>query len=346
LDNQEADWDIFISHASEDKLDLVAPIADILRRFGLRVWYDAFSLSIGDSLSRSIDVGLAKSRFGLVVLSPSFFAKDWPDYELRGLTARELGRGKVILPLWHRVTRDDVLAFSPPLADKLAVGTSGLTPLQIAVKVIEVVSPQLFERIHRRLAFLSAAHSAPVRTADVETIRESPIRHETLPEDQFKRIRLIRAALLEVYPVTMQDWVDGFRRDLHPADEILIWEHYASVFLEVATYLKLGAARRRDLYLLLVTAMQGASKKDIMKALKKFSEREALLIERSLRSAKPVVEVVHTVKSAGDDRRGSKRRMATKAIDIPDDDTPLPDELPRELMDELLPHWRATGVQE
>jgi len=94
-------YDLFISHASEDKDALVRPLAKALSEFGLRVWYDEFTLSIGDSLSKAIDKGLADSQFGLVVLSPSFLKKGWPDYELRGLLAREIGSRKVILPIWH-----------------------------------------------------------------------------------------------------------------------------------------------------------------------------------------------------------------------------------------------------
>jgi hypothetical protein len=76
------EWDVFISHASEDKEDFVRPLAESLRRSGLLVWYDDFTLKVGDSLRRSIDQGLAKSRHGIVVISPNFLKKDWPQKEL------------------------------------------------------------------------------------------------------------------------------------------------------------------------------------------------------------------------------------------------------------------------
>ena len=114
--------ELFISHASEDKDPFVRALANALMSFGVRVWYDEFELKLGDSLSRSIDEGLSRTAFGLVVLSKSFFAKRWTEYELRGLTAREVAaEGKVILPVWLGVTKEDVLKFSPPLADKYAV---------------------------------------------------------------------------------------------------------------------------------------------------------------------------------------------------------------------------------
>lgn len=117
-------FDAFISHATEDKDGLVRPLAERLAADGFRIWYDEFQLRLGDSLRRSIDRGLASSRFGIVVLSPSFFAKNWPQYELDGLVAREIAGGKIILPLWHKVSKDEVLSYSPTLADKVALNTA------------------------------------------------------------------------------------------------------------------------------------------------------------------------------------------------------------------------------
>jgi hypothetical protein len=114
----------FISHASEDKDDVVRPLAEKLVQAGFDIWYDEQQLTVGDSLRRSIDRGLAAARFGIVVLSPSFFAKNWPQYELDGLVAKEMEGDKVILPLWHKVSKNEVLRYSPSLADKLALNTA------------------------------------------------------------------------------------------------------------------------------------------------------------------------------------------------------------------------------
>ena len=107
-------WDIFICHASEDKDAIARPLADKLTQAGLKVWYDEFTLTLGDNLRRTIDDGLANSRYGAVILSPDFFAKKWPQRELDGLTAREIdGEKKVVLPIWHKVTREYITRFSP-----------------------------------------------------------------------------------------------------------------------------------------------------------------------------------------------------------------------------------------
>jgi hypothetical protein len=132
-------YDVFISHASEDKAHVARPLAHNLQRLGLRVWLDEFELTLGDSLRRSIDRGLRESRYGVVILSPAFFRKEWPNKEIDGLVSREDGREKVILPVWHNVTKDDVVKYSPILADKIAVSTSyGLD--HVATQIFHAVS--------------------------------------------------------------------------------------------------------------------------------------------------------------------------------------------------------------
>lgn len=117
--------DVFICHASEDKNDFVRQLAEALQSHHLEVWYDEFTLDVGDSLREAIDKGLATSRFGIVVLSPSFFQKGWPRRELNGLVAREIAEDRhLILPVWHKVEHADVVRFSPPLADLVAASSA------------------------------------------------------------------------------------------------------------------------------------------------------------------------------------------------------------------------------
>jgi hypothetical protein len=142
-------WDVFISHASEDKDTFARPLAELLRNFGVSVWYDEFALRIGDSLSRSIDKGLVNSRFGVVVISPHFIKKSWPEYELRGLVSREIDEGRVILPIWHGVSREQVVSFSPTLADKIAIVTKGLKANDVALQLLREVRPDLYAKHSR-----------------------------------------------------------------------------------------------------------------------------------------------------------------------------------------------------
>lgn len=119
------EFDVFISHASEDKEHVVRPLKELLEKSGCTVWLDEAVLEIGDKLRAKIDQGLQKSRFGIVILSPAFFAKDWPQYELDALLDREMsGGGKVILPVWHDVGKKDLSKYSNALAMRVGRKTA------------------------------------------------------------------------------------------------------------------------------------------------------------------------------------------------------------------------------
>jgi TIR domain len=120
---------VFICHASEDKDTIARPLAAALRDRHVEVWYDEFSLKVGDSLRAKIDEGLSQSDFGVVIVSPAFFTKRWTQRELGGLVAREMaGTRTIVLPVWHNIDRDEILLQSPPLADVVAVNSNaGLT---------------------------------------------------------------------------------------------------------------------------------------------------------------------------------------------------------------------------
>ena len=117
------EYDVFISHATEDK-DFVGPLARALRAAGLRVWYDDFELSVGDSISAKINYGLSRSRFGLVIISRSFFTKHWAQHEMSGLIARQTSGQRLILPIWHRITKSEILDKAPPLTDIFSLNSS------------------------------------------------------------------------------------------------------------------------------------------------------------------------------------------------------------------------------
>jgi hypothetical protein len=132
--------DVFISHASEDKEAVVRPLAAALVNEGLDVWYDEFELRLGDSLRRKIDQGLANSRVGLVVLSHAFIAKGWTNYELDGIVTRSVSGEQVLLPIWHNISKEEVMAYSPSLADKVARSTATHTVTEIAREIAELLA--------------------------------------------------------------------------------------------------------------------------------------------------------------------------------------------------------------
>jgi hypothetical protein len=148
------EWDVFISHATEDKEAVARPLATKLAEAGIRVWLDSNELTVGDSLRRKIDHGLAHSRYGVVILSPAFFCKQWPQSELSSLFALESTRNKVILPVWHQVDRDSIARHSPLLADRLGISTAaGLDEVCVglisAVRTTDPPSPGTRRIPHR-----------------------------------------------------------------------------------------------------------------------------------------------------------------------------------------------------
>ncbi len=137
---RDADYrDLFISHASEDKENFVRPLANALVAEDMQVWFDEFELQVGDSLRQKIDEGLSRSRYGLVVFSPTFFEKHWTQYEMDGLIARQMAGERVILPIWHRLTRDEIARQSPSLTDIVSLNSSTDQVEVIASKVAAVV---------------------------------------------------------------------------------------------------------------------------------------------------------------------------------------------------------------
>jgi len=132
-------WDVFISHASEDKDAVARPLRDALTRLGITVWLDEAQMRIGHSLRRKIDDGIRSSRFGVVVLSEEFFRKGWTNHELDGLVTRTVAGEQSLLPIWHDLSADQVRAFSPSLADKVAMSTDEFSIEDIAEQIAEVV---------------------------------------------------------------------------------------------------------------------------------------------------------------------------------------------------------------
>lgn len=134
----EREWDVFISYSGADKAT-AAELAAELEALDVRAWFAQTELTIGMGLRRSIDYGLAHSRFGAVLMSHSFFAREWPQRELDGLVALQIGGRQQVLPIWHGLTHDDMLGYSPTLADTIAARTSDSTIKEIAAEIARAI---------------------------------------------------------------------------------------------------------------------------------------------------------------------------------------------------------------
>ena len=122
----------FICHDSRDKDAIARPLAVELAKLACPVWLDEFSLQIGDSLRESIEKGLKESKKCILIITLHFLSNEkWTKREFDSIFTREvLTNEKVVLPIWHDVTPQQVYEYSPCLADRIACHWSkGLEPI-------------------------------------------------------------------------------------------------------------------------------------------------------------------------------------------------------------------------
>lgn len=107
----------FICHDYRDKEDIARPIAVNLQNMRCPVWYDEFSLKVGANLRESIEKGLKECKKCVLVLSSHFLSNNgWTKREFDSIFTREiLEQKRLVLPIWHGITRHDVYEYSPSL---------------------------------------------------------------------------------------------------------------------------------------------------------------------------------------------------------------------------------------
>lgn len=140
VESGEEEYDVFLSHAQEDKEAFVDEFVAELSALDISVWYDKQQIAWGDSMRTKIDKGLAKSKFGVAVISPNYIAdgKYWTKAELDGIFQLESVNGKMLLPIWHNITKKEVIEYSPIVAGRLAMTTASMTPKEIADELVKL----------------------------------------------------------------------------------------------------------------------------------------------------------------------------------------------------------------
>jgi len=259
------EWDVFISHASEDKESFVKALAKSLSEIGVNVWYDEFSLKIGDSLSKKIDEGLIHSKYGIIVISKNFISKNWTDYELRSLLSKEIGFKKVILPIWHDVSYDEVKNYSLFLADKFALKSDNGVNSDLIMKLLEVIRPDLHENLNRHLLFQKMLKKGKKGLIDIKELQVSQIRHEQLPKTLLNRIKSVHLSLGKYLNSTYDEFVINFKRDLNPTREVKVWEIVNVTFLDFVNKNKINDDKvRSNIVLILVSLSLGRKPNEIL----------------------------------------------------------------------------------
>ena len=217
-------WDIFISHASEDKRIFVDPLAQRLKELAVRVWYDEFVLIPGDRLTEKIGEGLAECRCGLLVLSTAFIRKPWTKYELSGLVNRFVEQQTRLIPIWYGINRTEISAFNPALADLFSIKGDPKQIDKCALEVLRAIRPQLYEN----LKMLSQSGKIKIKKMPLNELKAGPIRHHDLPESLLIRSRNVHFALRGIVPMTLEKMIENFQRDLLPENEVVVWERIVS----------------------------------------------------------------------------------------------------------------------
>ena len=230
---QNMKYDVFISHASEDKELIVRPLVTMLEKLSVRVWYDEFSLKLGDSLSVSIDKGLLESRFGIVVLSKSFLKKNWTDYEYRSLLSRQMNGQRIIIPLWYDITKEEVLSFSPYLADIFAGNVTPDNLQKTILSILKVVRPDILRTLKIQ-AYLSAAiNNSQYKVVSLNEINRSPEKLSHLTPQQYVRAKSIFYGIGKHVKLPLSEFIDEYELDLIPEREIQTWEIMNVCYLEM-----------------------------------------------------------------------------------------------------------------
>ncbi len=220
-------WDVFISYASEDLKNVAIPLANFLKKLGVSVWFDQFELKIGDSLRGEMDEGLSKCKYGVVILSPSFFKKHYTKLELRGLAQREVDGEKVILPVWYKVNEIDVREYSPSLADCIAAKWEEEGIVGTASKILKVVRPDILENIHEKFPkeVLPRIHSSSELMSLTLGAHFAKYHHEE-PKNE-EELELVSGFLQEI-----NDWGDIFH-ELEPGEQIKIEYNFSERIKEL-----------------------------------------------------------------------------------------------------------------
>jgi hypothetical protein len=135
LDDNKRDYNVFIVHAPVDKDKIVRLLVNALQDKGLSVLENKFEVQVGDNLRQNIDHGFVNCEVGLIILSRAFLAQGWTNDQLDGIVTRAVTEGQILLPIWHKLSRQDVIELAPSLIDRVAISTTTHTVEDIAAEI-------------------------------------------------------------------------------------------------------------------------------------------------------------------------------------------------------------------
>lgn len=128
------EYDVFLSHANADKQDFVDELNSSLEKLDVKIFYDKKSLEWGDKWKDKILDGTKKAEFAIIVISENFFDREWTEKELDQFLNRQNRNGqKLILPIIHNITNDDLRKKYPSVADLQTIDSQNYTCDEIAL---------------------------------------------------------------------------------------------------------------------------------------------------------------------------------------------------------------------
>jgi hypothetical protein len=131
--------DVFLCHAWDDRQGSAKELHDLLVSAGVKVWFSEKDLSLGVSMMRAIDKGLANSRIGLVLVTPALLAR-LPKESIADKELSTLLAGNQLIPIVHNTTYEALRNVSPMLASRSGLDTSEDSMAVVAEKIAELVS--------------------------------------------------------------------------------------------------------------------------------------------------------------------------------------------------------------
>ncbi len=264
------EYDAFISYASEDK-GFTLSLAKELKKLGIKVWIDKFILKIGDKTSLKIGEGMAKSKYGIIVLSSNFLNKDYPKHELSGLIDKSISANN-LLPIWHGISRDEIADFHPALADIFAIHSEvGIE--KVSFELAKIIKPEIAKK-----PFFE------IKKIKISEIKSGPIRHSDLPKSFLERIKSFGEKISEIEALSYEESVDSFKRDMCPGREIRIWEVITETYDDyILTRPLLSIEQKKEIYSIILDSSMQVLDSDNFKNLRYFDEKTAKNLEKNYR---------------------------------------------------------------
>lgn len=144
----EDKYSVFVSHSSEDKVEYVEELVSEIRSLGISVFFDQDAIAWGDNLKEKIDAGLKYCDLAVIIISPSYFGREWTEYELRALLERQdAEKGKLVLPLLYKTSKEDLVKHYPSLKHILFKYAKKQSKKDIALEVKKELDKKLLRKV-------------------------------------------------------------------------------------------------------------------------------------------------------------------------------------------------------